>query len=619
MTEQTITPNLITDLQKGMKRRLDHEAKRYQKTVNILHFYTKVLKLRLLALLGFSVLLGLLETFQIVLLYPILSNSMDLEDAGVTSFEPLYTFVSNSLNLPDFVVFTYLFITCVFLSFIITLIYKLLSLQFTRAIVISTKEAIFDKLIENDLQYFVDHKQGDILYTVVSAPGRIREFLELATILASEIVVILSIIVMLFVLSPSGTVLLMALGIGFAALVRIVGKRISYNIGVFQVKSIQSENTVVTDYIHGVRQIRSVCGDDFWKKQYNSALWDYWNRFIKYRFTENLPAAALQFVFLSTIGFVALVLYYLYMEKFTFMIPLIGTFAFSAIKILPRLSTVGTNNMKMMDAWPNLEQVYRFLTDSQYTTMKNGKIQFKSLNSEIIFENVSFSYTQDQQLIEGLNITIPKNKITALVGLSGSGKSTVISLLLRYYDIKSGHILINGTDLHNYDRRTFLKKIGYVSQDAFIYNATIRENITFGRDISNYKIVEAAKKANIHTFISHLPKGYDSLVGDRGITLSGGEKQRIAIARALVQEPEILVLDEATSSLDNEAEAYVQESINAISKNITTFVVAHRLSTIRMADRIYVMSRGRIVESGTHDELIRKKGRYYEIYESGNR
>jgi len=152
MTEQTITPNLITDLQKGMKRRLNHEAKRYQKTLSILHFYTKGLKLRLLALLGFSVLLGLLETFQIVLLYPILSASIDLEDAGVTSFEPLYTFVSNSLNLPDFVVFTYLFVSCVFLSFIITLIYKLLSLQLTREVVNRTKEAIFDKLIENNFQ-----------------------------------------------------------------------------------------------------------------------------------------------------------------------------------------------------------------------------------------------------------------------------------------------------------------------------------------------------------------------------------------------------------------------------------------------------------------------------------
>jgi ABC-type multidrug transport system fused ATPase/permease subunit len=155
-----------------------------------------------------------------------------------------------------------------------------------------------------------------------------------------------------------------------------------------------------------------------------------------------------------------------------------------------------------------------------------------------------------------------------------------------------------------------------VSQDAFIFNSTIKENISFGEIYSDHQIIEASKKANIHAYISSLPNGYDSIVGDQGLKLSGGEKQRIAIARALVRNPEILILDEATSNLDNESECIVQDSINQISENITTFIVAHRLSTIRKADTIFVLSGGQIVESGNHKELMEKHGIYFDLYES---
>jgi len=205
--------------------------------------------------------------------------------------------------------------------------------------------------------------------------------------------------------------------------------------------------------------------------------------------------------------------------------------------------------------------------------------------------------------------------VTALVGHSGSGKSTIISLLLRYYDVSDGRILFNGTDIREYDIETILARVGYVSQDTFIFNASIRENIAFGSDYSDEQIITAAQRANIHSFIMSLPDKYDSMVGEHGLKLSGGEKQRIAIARALVREPEILVLDEATSNLDNESEAIVQDSINQVAETVTTFIVAHRLSTVRNANAIYVMSKGRVVECGTHEELMEKRGRYFELYE----
>ena len=584
--------------------------------INILRFYTDGFQKYLVALLFASVLLGLLETFQIVLLYPILNASFNLQDTGLPFFEPLYDFVRSSVNLPEVVAFSLIFIFFVFLTFLITLLYKYLSLYLTKRIIIKTKKSIFKKLVDSDYRFYVETRRGDVQYAVISAPVRIKQFLELSTLIFSELVVIFVILVAMFLVSPEGVGLLLFAAIVFVLIIRIIGKRVAYRLGALQLISVQSENEVINEYVQGLRQIRSVDGDAYWQKKYHAALLNYWDKFIKYSFIKNLPSATLNFFFFSAIAILIIFFYYLYAEQFMYVIPLIGTFGFSVLKILPRLSGLGTQYMNAMDQYPDLQKVYKFLNDTRYHTIHDGTKTLEKLSSDIVFKDVSFSYHEGKVMIERINLTIQKNKITALVGHSGSGKSTIVSLLLRYYDLQQGNIFINGIDLRDYDLSTILRKVGYVSQDTFIYNTTIRENIAFSGEFSDEQIIEAAKKANIHSFISGLPDGYNSVVGDQGLKLSGGEKQRIAIARALVRSPEILVLDEATSNLDNTSEAIVQESINQISGTVTTFIIAHRLSTIRKADMIYVMSGGRILESGNHDELMDRKGKYYQLYES---
>lgn len=615
MSDKGISPNPVPNLKKGIKGWLNTELQRYRRTVSILSFYSRGLKLHLVALIFFSILLGLMETFQIVLLYPILNASFNLQDAGIPFFEPLYNIVRNALSLPEVVVFCLLFIIFVVLTFFATIAYKLVSLKFTRAVIVRTKEMIFDKIKESDYRYFVENKHGDILYNVVTSPGKINTFLDRSTRMFADIVVILTILFMLFFMSTTATLILLVGGICFIFIIRLVGTRISYFIGKVQLQSIASENTVITQYIQGLRQIRSVHADSYWRKQYARALRNYWNKYVRYRFSEALPMTLLQMFFFIGIAGIVIMLYYMHSEHFLMVIPLIGTFAFSALKVLPRLSDIGNYYMQMMDAYADLERIHSFLNDTRYQTIRNGTVNFNSLDSDIVFQDVFFQYYEGQNLIDGLNLTIPRSKVTALVGHSGSGKSTVISLLLRYYDVIGGKILVNGIDLREYDLTTFLTKVGYVSQDTFIYNTTIRENIAFGSDYSDEEIINAAIRANIHGYILGLPGGYDTIVGDQGLKLSGGEKQRVAIARALVREPEILVLDEATSNLDNESEAMVQESINQISGTVTTFIIAHRLSTIRRADTIYVMSKGKIMEKGSHEELMEMRGRYYELYE----
>jgi ATP-binding cassette subfamily B protein/subfamily B ATP-binding cassette protein MsbA len=597
-----------------VKKHLSRAVKRYRRSVHLLHFYTKGFKRLLITLLVFSMLLGLMETSQIVLLYSILNASFDLPDAGIRLFEPLYNLVRNIIDLPDIVAFCLLFILVVFLTFLVAIIQRTISLQLTKVIIVKTKCSIFDKLRENDYRYFVDNKQGDILYNVVNSPDKIRAFLDASTRLFSDVIILIIIVGTLFFVSPSGVSILLIGGLLFIVIVRVVGNRISYFIGKVHVQTVSYENKIINEYVHGLRQIRSVNADGYWRKQYITALSNYWDIYVRYKFIEQLPMALLQMFLFILIATILIVIYYIYQDRFLYVVPLIGTFAFSVLKMLPRLSSIGTSNMQMMDAYPDLERTYYFLNDSRYNTIRNGTVTFDALTSDIAFEDVGFTYYEEQELIEGLNLTIHKNRVNALVGYSGSGKSTIISLLLRYYDVSSGRILINGIDLREYDLKTFLQKVGYVSQETFIYNATVRENIVFGGEYPEERIIEAAKKANIHTFIVGLPDGYDAIVGDQGLKLSGGEKQRLAIARALVSDPEILVLDEATSNLDNKSEAIVQDSINRVSEIITTFVVAHRLSTIRKADIIFVMNKGRVVESGSHDELMEKRGRYYDLY-----
>lgn len=588
----------------------------FQRLYHLLGYFSKGYLGYLAVLLLLSVLLGLMETFQIVLLYPIMNATIDFHGSGIAVFEPFYTFVRSLVTLPDIVLFTLLFILLVFLTFVISLVYRYVSLDLTKRVITKTKRTIFDRLISNDYQYYVENKRGDIIYNVVTAPAEVRHFLETSTNMLSQSIVVFTILFTMLFISVTAVILLVGGGLLFILVVRVIGKKFSFRLGRLQMRSMRSENEVISGYVTGLRQIRSVCGDNYWKKKYNVALDEYWEKYKRLSFFRQLPGATLEFLFYVGIAILVILFYYLYQEKFLYIIPLLGTFVFSAMKVIPRMAGLSDQYMALMDLWPNLETIYHFLNDPRYHAIVNGSRSFDALTEDIVFDKVKYSYFPDQKLIEGLDLVIKKKKVTALVGHSGSGKSTLVSLLLRYYDVNAGRILVNGYDLRTYNRDTFLHKVGYVSQDTFIYNSTLRENISFGGKYSEEEIIAAAKKANIHTFIAGLPEKYDSIVGDQGIKLSGGEKQRIAIARALVRKPEILVLDEATSNLDNESEAIVQSSINLVSQDITTFIIAHRLSTIRKADTIYLMSKGKIVESGTHDELMKRKGGYYELYES---
>jgi len=237
------------------------------------------------------------------------------------------------------------------------------------------------------------------------------------------------------------------------------------------------------------------------------------------------------------------------------------------------------------------------------------------VSGEVIFENVSFGYHERQPILKNLSLKIPAGKTTAIVGSTGSGKSTLVKLLLRFYEVNAGQIFLDGLDLQSLTLRDLRKSIGLVSQDVFLFHGTVAENIAYGSfNATLDEITRAASVAEAHDFIVGLPDGYDTIVGERGQKLSGGQRQRLAIARALLKNPPILVLDEATSAVDNETEAAIQKSLEKITKERTVIAIAHRLSTVRNAHCIYVMEQGELIESGTHEQLTSKDGIYAGLW-----
>lgn len=246
---------------------------------------------------------------------------------------------------------------------------------------------------------------------------------------------------------------------------------------------------------------------------------------------------------------------------------------------------------------------------------KPEALEIKELDGKVEFCDVTFSYDDKNSVLSGINLLVNKGETVAVVGPSGAGKSTLCSLIPRFYEIDMGNIKVDDTDIRDIKIKDLRRNIGVVSQDVFLFSGTVLENIAYGNlDASEDEIINAAKAANAHDFIMGLPEGYDTYIGERGIKLSGGQKQRLSIARMFLKNPPILILDEATSSLDNQSEAIIQKSIFELAKNRTTFIIAHRLGTIRNSKRIVVITENGIEEQGTHDELIKAEGVYYNLY-----
>ncbi len=376
--------------------------------------------------------------------------------------------------------------------------------------------------------------------------------------------------------------------------------------------------SILQETISGVKIVKAFGMESYENKKFKRETFNYLKMILRIVRVRNAASPVTEF--LSVIVGVIIIYYggVLVLQNYTLKASEFLGFLFAIFQMMPPIKELSSVNSRIQEASGAAERVFEILDTKPDIKNADVPIVINSFNHSITFENVSFSYNDSEEpVLKNIVFTVKKGEVLALVGPSGGGKSTLVDLIPRFYDPIHGRILLDEIDIRNISLQSLRSLMGIVTQETFLFNESVRNNIAYG--LNEYpieKIIEASKAANAHNFIEEMPDGYNTIIGERGIRLSGGQRQRLSIARAILKNPSIMIFDEATSALDNESEILVQEAIERMMENRTTIVIAHRLSTIRNATRILVLDKGNIIQAGRHDELIEiSNGLYKKFYE----
>jgi len=411
--------------------------------------------------------------------------------------------------------------------------------------------------------------------------------------------------------------------LGLAIVVSLSLGRLSYQAQIYGQKNLQHQlsiNQIAIEILNGMDVIRLFGRRKFIRDKFSQHVHDLRETRYYQGFLTSIVSPLTSLLLVLMVATILITSTFAMNRDADFWVGILLIFLVVFSRLGGPLARINLSRTQLSTLIPSVTALKDFLLNPNKENLEEGDKEFKELKQEIRFENVSFRYGErGKSVLNEVSFSIPKGKTTAIVGGSGSGKTTIVWLLGRLYHPTGGRILIDGTDLKDFTTTSWQSRIGVVTQHIFLFNDTVRNNIRFGDfDSDDRRIEMAAQKANAMEFIQDMPDGFDTLVGDRGTRLSGGQAQRVSIARAMLVEPQLLILDEATSALDSRSERLVQEAIDKISNECTMLVVAHRLSTIKKADNIVVLQEGRVVEQGTHQELIERKSYYWNYVKLQN-
>ena len=481
-------------------------------------------------------------------------------------------------------------------------------------VVADLRRAVFSHLLTLSPRFFGEHKTGDLTSRLTADVGTVQGVTSNALAqLAAQSVTLVGALILLVTTSPRLsllTLVIIPLVIGTAV---TVGRRIRTVSRTVQ-DAVAQANASAEEAISGVRVVQSFTAENVERGRYGQG--------VRASFLAALKRARLQ-AFMSgimsflTFSSLALVLWYGGRQVMAGLLSPgnLVTFLFYALQVGGTVAQLTGIFNQFQEALGASSRIFELLDERSDLPEVAVPVPLSRAEGHVTFQAVTFEYGT-AAVLRGIDLEVPAGQVVALVGPSGAGKTTLVNLIPRFWDVTGGTLLIDGQDVRTYALHDLRAQVGLVPQETLLFSGTVRENILYGRPEATPAEVEAAARAaNVHEFVTALQAGYDTVVGERGVKLSGGQRQRVAIARAILKDPRILILDEATSALDNESEALVQTALDRLMQGRTTFVIAHRLSTIRNADRIIVLDVGKMVEDGPHAQLIAAGGLYRDLYE----
>lgn len=568
-----------------------------------------------LALLSLS---GILEMLIVVLLAPILNGLVEavgVQSAGDTKFDFLVDLLGlgGADRFPRIALFLVLFSL---LKGIFLYSSEYLMSFSGQRVVATLRKRLYDHLLDQSLLFFSQNPTGKLMARVITDTERLQE--TVSRTLTDFFRQLILLIVFLGVVFYTDWLLALLSFLVAPVVLGIVVKlgRSIRRMSLHSQENLSDISHSLQETISGQKIVKAFGMEGYERGRFYQLVDHLVGVNLKVARTSALGSPLMEFI--GYISFVPFLLYAHYQMGEGFTVGAFVVFIAALFKLYEPVRKLSRMHLYFEQASASARRVFELLDEPIRVRDRPGARVLKPFSSSIRFESISFSYalSQAEPVLKGIDLEVPQGAMVALVGRSGAGKTTLVSLLPRFYDVTEGRILIDGVDIRDVTLESLRRQIALVTQETFLFNDTVRRNLAYGQDdCDQSEVVEAAKAAFIHDFIITLPRGYDTIIGERGQKLSGGQRQRLAIARAVLKQAPILILDEATSSLDSESERLVQRALQNLMRERTTLVIAHRLSTVRRADHIVVLREGRIYEQGTHRRLMERSGEYRRLYE----